>query len=56
MWLSALSLFSASCLAITLYLAKKDPMLLQRRIRAGPAAEKDPRLAKTRYRSIPRVW
>jgi protein-S-isoprenylcysteine O-methyltransferase Ste14 len=35
-----LSVFSASVLAITIYLMKKDPNLLQRRVNAGPAAEK----------------
>jgi len=38
-----LSVFFVSCLAITLYLAKKDPKLLQRRTRGGPTAEKEPR-------------
>jgi protein-S-isoprenylcysteine O-methyltransferase Ste14 len=33
--------FSAS-LAITLYLMKEDPALLQRRMRGGPTAEKEP--------------
>ena len=35
-----LSVFSASVLAITIYLMRKDPNLLQRRVNAGPAAEK----------------
>ena len=38
-----LSVFSASVLAITTYLMKKDPNLLQRRVNAGPAAEKQSR-------------
>jgi protein-S-isoprenylcysteine O-methyltransferase Ste14 len=36
-----LALFSGSSLAITIYLAKKDPVLLTRRIQAGPVAEKE---------------
>ena len=36
-----LAVFSASVLAITLYLMKKDPRLLERRLKAGPAAEKE---------------
>jgi protein-S-isoprenylcysteine O-methyltransferase Ste14 len=36
-----LAVFSASVLAITLYLMKKDPALLERRMKAGPAAEKE---------------
>ena len=36
-----LALFGASALAITLYLMKKDPMLLARRIQGGPTAEKE---------------
>ncbi|HEY2463804.1 MAG TPA: isoprenylcysteine carboxylmethyltransferase family protein [Steroidobacteraceae bacterium] len=35
-----LGVYFASSLAITLYLMKKDPRLLQRRMRGGPAAEK----------------
>jgi protein-S-isoprenylcysteine O-methyltransferase Ste14 len=34
-----LAVFSGSSLAITLYLARKDPALLQRRTKAGPLAE-----------------
>ena len=34
-----LSVLSLSLLAITLYLMKKDPRLLERRLRAGPRAE-----------------
>jgi protein-S-isoprenylcysteine O-methyltransferase Ste14 len=34
-----LALFFGSSLAITLYLAKKDPALLERRTQAGPVAE-----------------
>jgi protein-S-isoprenylcysteine O-methyltransferase Ste14 len=36
-----LAIYFASSLAITLYLMKKDPELLQRRIRGGPTAEKE---------------
>ena len=36
-----LSVFSISVLAITLYLMKNDPKLLERRVNAGPAAEKE---------------
>jgi protein-S-isoprenylcysteine O-methyltransferase Ste14 len=36
-----LGVFFVPALAITLYLAKKDPKLLQRRLSAGPAAEKE---------------
>jgi protein-S-isoprenylcysteine O-methyltransferase Ste14 len=36
-----LGVFSASSLAITVYLARKDPALLQRRTQAGPIAEKE---------------
>jgi protein-S-isoprenylcysteine O-methyltransferase Ste14 len=35
-----LALFSGAALAITLYLAKRDPALLERRTQAGPIAEK----------------
>lgn len=38
---SFLAVFSLSVLAITIYLMKKDPKLLERRVRAGPAAEKE---------------
>jgi protein-S-isoprenylcysteine O-methyltransferase Ste14 len=37
-----LVVYFASSLAITLYLMKADPDLLQRRMRGGPAAEKEP--------------
>src|ERR1700737_4443801 len=37
-----LSVYFAASVAITLYLMKKDPALLQRRMRGGPAAEKEP--------------
>ena len=37
-----LAVYFASSLAITLYLMKKDPKLLQRRISGGPVAEKEP--------------
>jgi protein-S-isoprenylcysteine O-methyltransferase Ste14 len=36
-----LALFGGSSLAITVYLAKKDPALLERRTQAGPVAEKE---------------
>jgi protein-S-isoprenylcysteine O-methyltransferase Ste14 len=36
-----LGVFGASALAITLYLLKKDPKLLERRLSAGPNAEKE---------------
>jgi protein-S-isoprenylcysteine O-methyltransferase Ste14 len=36
-----LAVFSGSALAITLDLMKRDPELLQRRLRAGPTAEKE---------------
>src|SRR5580704_10564466 len=36
-----LAVFGASALAITLYLMKKDPTLLERRVHAGPTAEKE---------------
>jgi protein-S-isoprenylcysteine O-methyltransferase Ste14 len=37
-----LALFFCASLAITVYLAKKDPALLERRTQAGPVAEKEP--------------
>jgi protein-S-isoprenylcysteine O-methyltransferase Ste14 len=37
-----LAVYFASSLALTLYLMKEDPALLQRRMRGGPAAEKEP--------------
>jgi protein-S-isoprenylcysteine O-methyltransferase Ste14 len=37
-----LSVFFVSALAITLYLVKNDPKLLERRLNAGPRAEKEP--------------
>jgi protein-S-isoprenylcysteine O-methyltransferase Ste14 len=36
-----LAMYFAASLAITLYLMKMDPKLLQRRMRGGPAAEKE---------------
>jgi protein-S-isoprenylcysteine O-methyltransferase Ste14 len=36
-----LGIFGISVFAITLYLVKKDPKLLERRVRAGPIAEKE---------------
>ena len=38
-----LAVFGGSSLAITVYLMKKDPKLLQRRVKAGPGAEKQTR-------------
>jgi protein-S-isoprenylcysteine O-methyltransferase Ste14 len=38
-----LAVFGASALAITVYLTKKDPKLLERRVYAGPTAEKETR-------------
>lgn len=37
-----LAVYFASSLALTLYLMKEDAALLQRRMRGGPAAEKEP--------------
>jgi protein-S-isoprenylcysteine O-methyltransferase Ste14 len=37
-----LAVYFASSLAITLYLIKKDPKLLERRMSGGPTAEKEP--------------
>jgi protein-S-isoprenylcysteine O-methyltransferase Ste14 len=37
-----LGVYSTASLAITLYLMKSDPKLLERRMRGGPAAEKEP--------------
>jgi protein-S-isoprenylcysteine O-methyltransferase Ste14 len=37
-----LAVYFASSLAITLYLMKKDPKLLERRMSGGPIAEKEP--------------
>ena len=36
-----LAVFGASAVAITVYLMKKDPKLLERRVHAGPIAEKE---------------
>jgi protein-S-isoprenylcysteine O-methyltransferase Ste14 len=36
-----LAVFGVSALAITLYLMEKDPKLLERRVHAGPTAEKE---------------
>ena len=36
-----LAVFGGSALEITLYLMKKDPQLLERRMRGGPSAEKE---------------
>jgi protein-S-isoprenylcysteine O-methyltransferase Ste14 len=36
-----LAVFSASILAVTLHVMKNDPKLLERRMRAGPGAEKE---------------
>jgi len=38
-----LALFFGSSLAVTLYLMRRDPKLLERRVKAGPAAEQRPR-------------
>ena len=38
-----LAVFGLSVLAITLYLLRQDPQLLERRTSAGPVAEKEPR-------------
>jgi protein-S-isoprenylcysteine O-methyltransferase Ste14 len=38
-----LLVFSGSSLAVTLYLMRRDPKLLERRVRAGAAAEERPR-------------
>ncbi|HSQ66400.1 MAG TPA: isoprenylcysteine carboxylmethyltransferase family protein [Polyangiaceae bacterium] len=38
-----LSVFGGSSLAITIYLVKRDPALLERRTRAGPTAEREGR-------------
>ena len=35
-----LAVFGLSTLAVTVYLMKKDPKLLERRVDAGPGAEK----------------
>lgn len=37
-----LAVYSASSLAVTLYLMKRDPKLLARRMSGGPTAEKEP--------------
>ena len=37
-----LAVYAAASVAITLYLMKKDPELLRRRMRGGPFAEKEP--------------
>jgi protein-S-isoprenylcysteine O-methyltransferase Ste14 len=37
-----LAVFGGLCAAITVYLAVRDPALLARRMKAGPAAERDP--------------
>jgi protein-S-isoprenylcysteine O-methyltransferase Ste14 len=36
-----LAVFEVSALVITVYLARKDPKLLERRVQAGPVAEKE---------------
>lgn len=43
-----LAVFGASAFAITLYLMTKDPKLLERRVHAGPMAERRP--VKRSYR------
>jgi protein-S-isoprenylcysteine O-methyltransferase Ste14 len=37
-----LAVYFACALALTLYIARKDPKLLERRMRGGPLAEKEP--------------
>jgi protein-S-isoprenylcysteine O-methyltransferase Ste14 len=37
-----LAVYFAACVALTLYLARHDPALLERRMRGGPWAEKEP--------------
>lgn len=39
-----LAVFGSTTLAITIYLARRDPALLARRVHAGPTAEPEPRL------------
>ena len=46
-----LAVFGVSALAVTLYLMKKDPMLLERRMQGGPTAEKE--WNKRSYRPSP---
>ena len=36
-------LFGAACFALTLYFLRHDPALVERRMKAGPGAEKEPR-------------
>jgi hypothetical protein len=36
-----LTVYFASCLAVSLYLMKNDPQLLERRMSGGPTAEKE---------------
>ncbi len=36
-------LFGAACFALTLYFLRHDPSLVERRMKAGPGAEKEPR-------------
>jgi protein-S-isoprenylcysteine O-methyltransferase Ste14 len=38
-----MAVFVGSSAAVTVYLAMRDPMLLERRMRAGPTAEKEPK-------------
>jgi len=45
-----LTVFGVSASAITVYLMKKDPKLLERRVQAGPIAEKEG--AKRSYRPL----
>jgi protein-S-isoprenylcysteine O-methyltransferase Ste14 len=37
-----LAVFMTSALAVTIYLRQNDPQLLERRVKAGPAAEQEP--------------
>ena len=36
-------LFGAACFALTVYFLRRDPALIERRMKAGPGAEKEPR-------------
>jgi protein-S-isoprenylcysteine O-methyltransferase Ste14 len=51
-WLH-LATFAACCAAITIELARRDPALLERRLVAGPAAEKEP--AQQRIQTVTSV-
>ena len=49
-----LAVFGAAVLAITLYLMKEDPKLLERRVYAGPSAEKE--VGQQIVQSITACW